>query len=146
MPITNRQKSMIHVAKAQLQMEESAYRALLQRAAGVSKSTQLDASGFDAVMAEFGRLGFQIKRTRIGRIGSSHRPDMATPAQLGKIRALWADYTGRDDDLALGRWLEVHFHVSHVRFLGDVAAGKCIGVLTKMLKHKTTNQRASAAS
>lgn len=64
MPITNPKKSLIHVAKAKLGMEEADYRALLMRAAGVSSSSQLDVAGFNMVMAEFERLGFRGTRAR----------------------------------------------------------------------------------
>jgi len=141
MPITNPKKSLIHVAKAKLGMEEADYRALLMRAAGVSSSSQLDVAGFNMVMAEFERLGFRGTRAGFGRTQNARRSGMATPAQLGKVRAMWRAYTGRDDDLALGRWLETHFHVSHARFLTDVAAGKCIGVLGRMLDHKSGARR-----
>ncbi len=142
MPITNAQKALIHVAKAQLRMQEADYRALLMRAAGATSSTQLNGAGFERVMAEFERMGFRGTRPHISRTSNGKRPGMASPAQLGKIRAMWLAYTGRDDDLAMGCWLETHFHVSHVRFLTDVAAGKCIGVLSRMLDHKTGAKRA----
>jgi len=132
MSISNEKKSVIHVAKQKLHMAEEAYRALLARVAGVNSSAQLDEAGFDAVMAEFERLGFRSvkSRTQMGR-----REGMATPAQVGKIRALWKSYSGSDDDLRLGRWLEKHFHVSHLRFLEGWRAGKAIGVLVKMNEH-----------
>jgi len=129
MSISKERKAVIHVAKHQLHMGDEDYRALLARAAGVSSSAQLEERGFEAVMAEFERLGFRSmkSRTQAGR-----REGMATPAQLGKINGLWKDYSGHSDDLRLGRWLEKHFHVSHSRFLEGWRAGKCIAVLEKM--------------
>ncbi len=129
MSISSAKKSVIHVAKHQLHMADEDYRALLQRAAGVNSSAELDESGFEAVMAEFERLGF---RSTKGRAPAGHREGMATPAQIGKIQGLWKEYSGSDDDLRLGRWLEKHFHVSHLRFLEGWRAGKCIAVLEKM--------------
>lgn len=121
--------ALIHVARNRLDMDDTGYRALLQRAAGVSSSVELDALGFEAVMVEFERLGFHSAKSRTQ---ASHREGMATPAQIGKIRGLWETYSGNSDDLRLGRWLEGHFHVSHVRFLEGWRAGKCIAVLVKM--------------
>jgi len=132
MSISNAQKSVIHVARHQLQMADGDYRALLQRVAGVSSSVDLDDAGFTAVMAEFERLGF---RNTKGRAQPAHRDGMATPAQIGKIRALFKGYVGVDDDLRLARWLEKKFHVSHVNFLPGDRAGKVIAVLTKMNQH-----------
>ena len=130
--ISNDRKAVIHVAKHQLQMPDEDYRALLQRAAGVNSSAELDETGFTAVMAEFERLGFRSKRHRVNL---SSRPGMATPAQIAKIRSLWKGYTGHDDDQRLGHWLEKHFHVSHVRFLEDWRAGKALAILKKMNEH-----------
>lgn len=129
MSISKERKAVIHVAKHQLRMADEAYRALLARAGGVSSSAQLDEAGFAAVMTEFERLGFRSVRSRTQ---AGHREGMATPAQLGRIIALWKRYSGNYDDLCLGRWLEKHFHVSHVRFLEGGRAGKCIAVLEKM--------------
>lgn len=144
-PITKTQKSLIHVAKARLGMEEADYRALLRRAAGVDSSVRLDQVGFEAVMAEFERLGFRSTRGHISRTANACRPGMATPAQVGKIRTLWRQYTGQDNDLSLGRWLDVHFHVSHVRFLSDAAAGKCVSVLFSMVERNSVAQGAKRA-
>ncbi len=132
MSISKGKTSVIHVAKAQLHMADEAYRALLARAGGVSSSAQLDEAGFVAVMAEFERLGFRnVKR----HAQVSRRAGMATPEQIGKIRALWKSYSGNDDDLRLGRWLEKHFHVSHLRFLEGWRAGKAIAILLKMSEY-----------
>jgi len=128
-PIPKQRTAVIHVAKSQLQMADADYRALLLRAAGVRSSSDLDELGFEAVMAEFERLGF---RNVNSRMQIARREGMATPAQVGKILSLWKAYSGADDDLRLGQWLERHFHVSHVRFLEGRRAGKAVAVLEKM--------------
>jgi hypothetical protein len=130
--ISNDKKAVIHVARSQVAMDEASYRLMLERVAGVTSSSDLDEAGFTAVMAEFERLGF---RSTNGRAQKQQREGMATPAQIGKIRWLWKSYTGKDDEHALGRWLEKHFHVSHLRFLEDWRAGKAIAILLKMQAH-----------
>lgn len=145
MSITKGRTAVIHVAKHQLHMAEEDYRALLARAAGVSSSAQLDELGFERVMAEFERLGFRSVKSRSQ---AGRRAGMASPAQLGRINGLWKAYSGSDDDLRLGRWLERHFHVSHSRFLESGRAGKCIAVLEKMAAHaraKRTEGKAAPA-
>lgn len=132
MSISNEKKSVIHVARHQLQMADADYRALLQRGAGVSSSADLDEAGFTAVMAEFERMGFRSSK---GRAQKGRREGMGTPAQLAKIRSLWKGYTGRDDGQGLGHWLEKHFHCSHERFLEGWRAGKAIAILMKMNEH-----------
>lgn len=129
MTISNQQKAVIHVAQGQLHMADEDYRALLLRVACVKSSADLDEPGFDAVMAEFERLGFRTVKTRTQ---TPRREGMATPAQVGKILGLWKSYSGSDDDLRMGLWLEKHFRVSHLRFLDARRAGKTIAVLEKM--------------
>ena len=129
MAISNERKSVIHVAKAQLAMRDEDYRALLLRAAGVRSSSELDDAGFTKLMSEFERLGFRSARSKTQ---ATHREGMATPAQIGRIRALWKAYSGNDDELRMGHWLEKTFHVSNLRFLEDFRAGKVIAVLEKM--------------
>lgn len=129
MTITKRQIAVIHVAKSQLHLADDEYRAMLERVAGVSSSIQLDDAGFDKVMAEFERRGFRRPRQREQDV---RREGMATPKQLGRIRALWKEYSGGDDELKLGKWLDKHFHVSSVRFIRDWQAGKVVAVLEKM--------------
>jgi phage gp16-like protein len=128
MAISKQQKAVIHVAKSQLHMADEDYRAMLQRAAGASSSNELDDAGFDKVMGEFERLGFRRTRQREQDV---RREGMATPKQLGRIRALWKAFSG-SDDVRLGKWLEKHFHVSSVRFVKDWQAGKVVAVLEKM--------------
>lgn len=128
--ISNQKKSVIHVAKGQLRMADEDYRAMLLRTAGVRSSADLDDSGFASVMAEFERLGFRHAKARAK--ASQRREGMASAAQIGKIRALWKSYSGNDDDLRMGHWLEKHFHVSHVNFLEAYRAGKAIAILLKM--------------
>ena len=136
MTISKRQIAVVHVAANELQMVDADYRAMLQRVAGVSSSRDLDEAGFEKVMAEFERLGFRRPHRRQQganrREQDVRREGFATPKQLGRMRALWKAYSGNDDELALGQWLEKHFHVSSVRFVRDSSAGKVIAVLDKM--------------
>jgi hypothetical protein len=146
MSISKERKAVIHVAKAQLAMRDEDYRALLRRVAGVPSSAELDDVRFDQVMAEFERLGFRsIKSSTLG----TRREGMATPAQIGRIRALWKEYSGNDDDLRLGRWLEKFQHTNNVRFLEAWRAGKVIAILEKMAQgtraRRAANQTHEAA-
>lgn len=127
--LSKERKAVIHVAKSQLAMNDDDYRTLLQRVAGVGSSSDLNDDGFTRLMSEFERLGFRSARSKTQ---ATHREGFATPAQLGKIRALWKAYSGNDDELRMGHWLEKTFHVSNLRFLEDWRAGKVIAVLEKM--------------
>lgn len=143
MLIGSQKKALLHVAKAQLHMVDEDYRAVLERSAGVQSASQLDETGFARVMAEFERLGFRSTKSRTQ---GSRREGMASPAQVGRIRSMWHDYTGRDNDLALGRWLETHFHVSNVRFLDATRASKAVAVLVKMCAKKRAKLRAGGGA
>lgn len=145
MLITNRLKALIHVAKGQLHMADEDYRAMLRRAAGVSSSSELDEAGFENVMAEFERLGFRHVRQPGQNV---RREGFATPKQLGRMRALWKEYSGADDELALGKWLEKHkrFHVSSIRFVRDADAGKVIAVLGRMAAWRRAKRAQEAAA
>lgn len=64
------------------------------------------------------------------------RPGMAKPAALRKIAAMWAAVTRQktrhDKDVALNRWLDHHFHISHIRFIEDNQVGKILFTLKAM--------------
>lgn len=127
--ITAKQAGLIHAAKRELQMEDADYRALLLRVAGVESAKDLDGRGFTAVMKELRRLGFVESKTRCS-VGD--RDGFATQRQIDAMLEAWRRYTGAADDRALGKWLEIHFHVSHPRFMSRVAAGKAVGILLGM--------------
>ncbi|BBF92907.1 regulatory protein GemA [Blastochloris tepida] len=131
--MTPKQIALIKVAKRQLGLTDDQYRALLLWAGGVESAKDLDAAGFERVMGYLTRLGFKSdwsKRT------FGNRPGMASPKQVDLIRDLWRDYSGADDDAALGRWLERSYGVSSLRFLDAPAAQKAITGLRAMTRRK----------
>lgn len=54
----------IHIARKDLGLEETDYRAILTRVAGVKSASDLDADGQAKVLAEFTRLGWTAKQRR----------------------------------------------------------------------------------
>jgi hypothetical protein len=141
--ISKNQIAVIHIAKNKLHMADEDYRALLFRIAGVRSSTDLEEPGFEALMVAFQDLGYRPARSRTE---AARREGMASPTQIGKILSLWKSYSGNDDELRMGRWLEKHFHVSHVRFLEAGRAGKAIAVLTKMAAYRTKKKISGESS
>ncbi len=138
MQLDRKKLSLIHVAKARLGMSDDDYRGMLRRAAHVESSRDLDEFGFGQVMTEFERLGF---RSDFADRNLGNRIDRATPAQVAKIRALWAAFT--DDtgtDTGLGKWLGRQFKISSIRFLTPEAAHKAIGGLTMMNMRKAAKR------
>lgn len=122
--------AIVHVARSRLGMDETAYRALLARCAGVQSAKELDEAGFEAVMSEMKRLGFSSgDNTRKPKAALG----MATPRQLSAIRACWHRYSGANDLGAMHRFIEEKFGVSHTRFLDSSTAGKVVSVLQSMV-------------
>lgn len=124
-----KQIALIHVAKKRLGLDDDMYRAILYKLGGVMSAKDLNAAGFEAVMEYFTACGFRSDWTHrtFGR-----RPGMASPAQVDLIKSLWSEYTGRDDEAALNKWLERSFHVSALRFLPASMAQKAITGLKRM--------------
>jgi hypothetical protein len=131
--MTPKQIGLIHVAKKKLGLTDDQYRALLLWAGEVESAKDLDAAGFERVMEYLTRLGFKSdwnKRT------FGERPGMASPKQVDLIRELWRQFSGADDDAALGKWLERSFGVSSLRFVDAAAAQKAITGLRAMTRRK----------
>ena len=129
MTISKPQKTILHVAKAKLGLDDDVYRQVLVRIAGVTSSTELDQAGFEAIMGFFDYCGFRPLGKGAPRYGN--RPGMATFAQLELIRELWRELHDQDacDDEALTGWLLKYHKVSSMRFLTLDAARKVIVAL-----------------
>ncbi len=136
--INTQQCKLIHHARRRIGMTEPDYRAMLQRVAGVNSSNDLDDASFTAVMEELGRLGFDTvqKAPQYGERGG-----MATPRQLDKIRSLWRQWAGSEDESGLTTHLERKFKVSSLRFLDLKTASKVIYALEKMAAQRKTSPR-----
>lgn len=88
---------MIHAAKAKLQLDDEAYRAVLAGSAGVDSSTEIVRwEQYAAVMSAFRALGFS-GRTAKAVDGSRRSPEMITSRQEYYIRGLW-DLASRNKD------------------------------------------------
>jgi len=140
MPLDRKQISLIHVAKAQLRLEDDDYRAILRSFGGVESSADLEPPGFLRVMDAFSRLGF---RSDFSKRNFGERAGMASPRQVATIRKLWAEYTaGEGTDKTLGKWLERTLKVSSLRFMASDVAPKAITALKAMKARKTAAIRA----
>lgn len=128
MGLTNKQKAVLHVAKARLGLDEETYRDMLEAQAGVRSSTALDYRGFLAVMKHLEACGFSKCGMRNAERGEKReRPGMATEAQIRKIKAVWLSLAGSyysrgQEWRALRGFLRKRFRVEHENFLTiDVA-------------------------
>lgn len=119
----------IHIAKKELQLDDDAYRGLLQRVGGVASARDLSDRKADAVIAELKRLGWKPK--------TSTRPP-AERADLRKLYALWgALQAGPLDRDALRRWVATRFKVSAPEFLKPAQAREAIEQLKAWQKRVT---------
>ena len=134
----SRKVALIHIAKAQVGMDESTYRAMLHELAGVASSKDLDPAGFLAVMRRFATLGFVSSSGAAAAPVTTHVEGKATAAQIAFIRGLWRRWHGADNARALRHFLEGRFHVSDLRFADTTTAQKAIEGLKAMLDRKTT--------
>ena len=130
MPINNKQKAVLHIAKGKLGLTTGQYRSALVQIAGATSSTELDRAGFNAMMGCFEYLGFEPLTPRGADYGE--RPGMASFAQIELIRALWSEYTSDGGEDALNKWMLRTFKVSSLRFLKKGAAQKAITALKAM--------------
>lgn len=108
----------IHIAKKELRLEETEYRALLLRIGRVESAKDLSDKAAIAVIAEFKRLGWTAKESK--------RPP-AQRADIRKIYALWgALQSGPLDREALRAWVKRRFEVSAPEFLKPAQAREAI--------------------
>jgi phage gp16-like protein len=135
----------IHVAKKQLAMEESSYRALLQRLVGLDSAGDATLAQLDAILAEFRRLGFTGKKAK-----PDHRP------QIRMIAGVWTELVPFLDvrgDCGVEKALQAFVErqtkdrlhpqgVSDVRFLNATQANKVLEGLKAWLARE---QRKAAA-
>lgn len=130
MPLHQKQIALVHVAKKQLGLDEDSYRDILRRHGGAESSADLDAAGFQGVMARLTALGFRstwVKRTFGNRAG------MASPAQVRYIRDLWAKIAPDDKkEAGLNAWLTKYHGVSALRFIDAETVQKVLPGLKNM--------------
>lgn len=131
--ITDQQRKLIHLARRRIDMTEPDYRAMLQRVAGVTSSSDLDDASFSAVMEELGRLGFQTVQNA-PQYGE--RLGWATEPQINYIRSLWRKYAGTEDEAGMARFLEKKFKISSLRFLDSATVPKVIVTFKSMAEQR----------
>jgi hypothetical protein len=135
---------LIKTAVRQLDMSDDNYRAMLRRTAGVTSAKDVTLGNFDAVMAEFNRLGFQYQPSRRVPKGatSGSAAGRPSPAQLRLIeyRARDVGFEGMDDPRFIN-WMKARGHVEHPRFLDARGAQRVIGALQNWIKNSKKGQQ-----
>lgn len=129
---------LIQTARSQIGMVDGDYRALLLRTAGVSSSKAITLSRFDAVMAEFKRLGFvqrpPKKKPRVAAGSAENRPT-TRQWKLLEDRARQVGYGGLEDPRFIA-WMKPRGHVEHPRFLTKTAIQPVLAALGKWIQRQ----------
>lgn len=124
--ISNKHKSVIHVAKAKTGMDDDEYRALLSRF-GVTTSSDLTTAQFDQVMAHFETLGFRSVAKTKTRIDSRAK-------LTAKVKAIMDDmglHTAYVDGMARRMFKNKDgVPVSSWAWLTDMQLSKLVAALT----------------
>lgn len=142
MALTNKQIGFLHVMIKQNGIQDTEYHDLLQEAAGVANSTELDNEGLDSVLELMELLGYEVNRAEPSpQFGE--RPGMASQKQIDFICGLSRGVFGENNETAFQHWLENKFHVSHLRFLNQKMASKAIEGLKSMKKNNRDYSRTS---
>lgn len=147
-PITYGQIRTIHTLKTRLGMDEESYRGLLREFGGVESSKELSWFQADELIDEIKRkAGQEPQANHKGKRhkGLEGRADMANPAQLRKIEAVWAEVSRVKDPeertKALRSFIGKIARVSDLRFLDRRGVAKVIAALTAMQKRRGTAQQ-----
>lgn len=123
--------ALIHVAKAQLGLDEETYRGVLA-SAGVASSKEIrDQDQFNLIMNQFKTLGFQkAKATR----RPTWKDDWwrCSPAQRAKIEVLWANVARTPTEPALRRMVARIIHIDSPAWINPAQASKVIVALRAM--------------
>jgi len=143
MALTREQISLIHVGKARLGLDDDAYRALIERVAGVRSSTALDFEGFARVLEEYRRLGFESDAHK--EAFGERLAHMMTAAEVYHARKLWrrAGYGG-GGNAELDRWLRKHFGIAALRFATRTDGRRIIGALERMVANQAKRRARGA--
>jgi hypothetical protein len=113
--ISTKKIALLHVAKRELDLCDDDYSHILNCYGFVNSTADLDQTGFENVMRYLTACGFRSEWTKRT---FGERRGMATPAQVEKIRDLWAQYHGHDEkEAALNAWLSKYHGVSALRFV-----------------------------
>jgi hypothetical protein len=120
----------IHVAKRDTGLDDEAYRALLQGAAGVSSTKEITSiDGFRQVLKAFDAFGRKPRKEHPGLYAQSWA---CTPRQQSIILALWLEVGNHQDEQALTAFIKRIAKVDSPRFLTTPRATDVIVALRRM--------------
>lgn len=131
--LRNAELAQIHIARAQLGIDEDTYRAILWTVARVKSAKDLDWTGRKTLLEHFKAKGWKPAAPK-----SAKAAKPAAPGQDGLVRALWSDLHAagkvRDpSDAALGSWLARNKWPQRAEWLNHTQITQAIEALKKWL-------------
>jgi hypothetical protein len=132
----------LHVAKRECKLDDTAYRALLFGAAGVESAGDIKTwKQYDAALTAFWNLGFRVKSKTSRASGlketdteTKRNPEWITSRQEYYIRGLWDLASRKKDEASLRVMIKRIGGVEDIRFLKRVDAQKVILALRDITK------------
>ena len=116
----------VHIAKAQLNMDDEVYRALLIRVAGKDSCSKMNERELDTVLSELRRLGF-VETRRKTDAAAPPKPKADIEAMCRKINALLLN-SGRTWEYAHSL-AERMFNIKRVQWLNPRQIHKLVAAL-----------------
>lgn len=131
--LRNAELAQIHIARAQLGIDEDTYRAILWTVARVKSAKDLDWTGRKTLLEHFQAKGWKPAPPKSARAAKP-----APKGQDGLVRALWSDLHAagkvRDpSDAALGSWLARNKWPQRAEWLSQQQITQAIEALKKWL-------------
>ncbi len=145
MKATRGQLAQLHIARKELGLDEETYRAALEGATGKRSSAEMTIQEASKAIRWFQEHGWSARKQRMDSgfrrndggkkryedLGD--RPGMASPQQLRKIEAMWADLSySQDRAHTLRTLLFKRWKCSDLRFLTSRQAWEVIEALKSM--------------
>lgn len=132
----------VHVAKKALAMEEEDYRAVVERVTGKTSAGDCDQRQLDALIAEFGRMGFKPSA------GAPRRAPAGGPVAR-KARAMWISLSqlgaiGDSSDKALDAFVERQLGVERLQWMSERQGYRLIEALKAIGERSGWDQNVSA--
>ena len=134
--LRNAELAQIHIARAQLGIDEDTYRAVLWTVARVKSAKDLDWTGRKALLEHFRAKGWKPAPPK-----SAKAAKPASAGQEGMVRALWSELhaagkVNDPSDAALGSWLTRNKWPERVEWLNGRQIVQAIEALKKWLDRK----------
>ncbi|MCM1321622.1 MAG: regulatory protein GemA [Bacteroides sp.] len=120
---------LIHIAKAQLGLTDTDYRAVLESASRKSSCSDMTLSELDGTLKAMKKLGFRVKKMETKKIELG----CVSEEQMDYIKGMWELVAREKTDSALYKFITRITGADHPRFMSAKGATDVITALRKMM-------------